>query len=84
MKPIVMTLPELTGKSRAGPADADALLETYINEAGPDSDAEIVRVLHRKLLGDCLIIAGPDASEDHIVPARIEPVLHLAGSRAQD
>ncbi len=75
---------ELTGKPCAGPTDADTLLETYIKEAGPDSDAEIVRVLHRKLLRDCLIIAGPDAPEDHIALARIEPVLHLADSCAQD
>lgn len=69
---------DLTGELCAGIADADRLLQAYIAQAGPHDDAAVVRLLHRKLLRDCLIIAGREAPEDHIALAKIEPVLHLA------
>jgi len=69
---------QLTGTPGVQIADADAHLQAFIARAGPDSDAALVRLLHRKLLRDCLIIAGPDAPADHIALAQIEPVLHLA------
>ena len=69
---------ELTGKTCGGPAEADEVMNEFIAHAGPEKDAALVRLLHRKLLRDCLIIAGPNPPADHVALAKIEPVLHLA------
>ena len=71
---------ELTGQECSGVADADLSLQGFIAKAGPQDDAALVRILHRKLLRDCLIIAGPDAPADHVALAEVEPILHLAES----
>lgn len=68
----------LTGADDCGVADADAALLAFVQAAGVDRDGEIVRLLHRKLLRECLIIAGPNPPNDHIALAAMEPVLHLA------
>jgi hypothetical protein len=68
----------LTGRDVAGVAQGDEALLEFLQSAGPDKDADIVRLLHRKLLRDCLIIAGENPVPDHIALAPIEPVLHLA------
>ena len=71
---------ELTGQECSGVADADQSLQGFITKAGPQDDAALVRILHRKLLRDCLIIAGPNAPADHVALAEVEPILHLAES----
>ena len=68
----------LTGRPAGDVGDADAALLAFVRSAGPQADADIVRLLHRKLLRDCLIIAGENPPQDHIALAKIEPVLHLA------
>ena len=68
----------LTGKTVHNVAEADAMAMEFIQKAPPEKDADIVRLLHRKLLRDCLIIAGENPPADHIALAPMEPVLHLA------
>ena len=68
---------ELTGQACSGVADGDQSLQGFIASARPQEDAALVRILHRKLFRDCLIVAGPNAPADHIALSRIEPVLHL-------
>jgi len=68
----------LTGAASAGMADADSQLMAFIGRADASQDGAIARLLHRKLLRDCLIIAGPDPQPDHIALAPMEPILHLA------
>lgn len=72
----------LTHSTSVGVAESDTALIAFIQAAGPDRDADIVRVLHRKLLRDCLIIAGENPPPDHIALAPMEPVLHLANEEA--
>lgn len=76
----IADIAELTEAKCTGVAAADEALRTFIEGAGPDRDADVVRLLHRKLLRDCFIIAGPEAPAGHIALAQIEPVLHLAGA----
>jgi hypothetical protein len=47
--------------------DGDAQLTRFIERAGPDQDAALTRLLHRRMLRHCLVIAGPGA--------KIEPIL---------
>ncbi|MDB5738188.1 MAG: aminoglycoside phosphotransferase, partial [Sphingomonas bacterium] len=55
--------------------DGDAQLTRFIERAGPDQDAALTRLLHRRMLRHCLVIAGPGANADHIALAKIEPIL---------
>jgi hypothetical protein len=56
-------------------SQADSALTHFITHAGPEHDAAITRLLHRRLLRQCLILAGPDAVPDHIALAKMEPIL---------
>jgi len=61
------------------PADlvaGDAALLRFVETAGPDQDAALTRFFHRRTLRHCLVIAGVDASPDHLVLAKMEPILH--------
>lgn len=65
----------LSGKAIRDAGEADAELGNFIENAGPDRDEAIVRLLHRKLLRDCLVIAGDDPATARIALAPMEPVL---------
>ena len=47
---------QVLGRSPASVADADAALETLVREAGPERDAELVPVLHRRVLREEAIL----------------------------
>ncbi len=66
----------LTGTRPANLTEANAHLTQFIETAGPDHDAALVRLFHRRFLRQCLIIAGPDAAPDHIALAVMEPILN--------
>lgn len=55
--------------------DADAQLTRFIETAGPEQDAALTRLFHRRFLRHCLIIAGPNPNPDHIALAMMEPIL---------
>ncbi|WP_336971198.1 hypothetical protein [Sphingobium aromaticiconvertens] len=56
--------------------EADLALLRYIKRAGPEQDAALTRLFHRRTLRHCLVIAGPDAGPDHLALARMEPILN--------
>lgn len=64
-------------------AQADTALLNFVQSAGPESDASIVRLLHRKLLRNCLVIAGENPPAGHIALAPMEPVLHHVSSTVE-
>ncbi len=72
----------LTGIDGVTSADADAVLTRFVEQAGPEHDAALTRLFYRQTLRQCLIIAGPGASADHIAFARMEPILHLKTGKA--
>lgn len=72
----------LVGRTSPDLAEADRALDTFVQEAGPEQDAALVRLFHRRLLRQCLIIAGPEAPADHIALMKVEPILELWKSRA--
>lgn len=63
------------GRDSADIVEADAALVRFIKEAGPEQDAALTRLFHRRTLRHCLVIAGPDASPDHLALAKMEPIL---------
>lgn len=67
----------VTGTSPSNVVEADADLIRFIEQAGPEHDAALTRLFHRRLQRHCLIIAGPNAAPDHIAFAKTDPVLHL-------
>ena len=65
----------LTGTRPANLTQADADLTRFIETAGPEQDAALTRLFHRRFLRQCLIIGGPNPSADHIALAVMEPIL---------
>ncbi len=66
----------LLGHRPANQAEADTELKKFIHQAGYEHDAALVRLLHRKLLRFCLIIAGPNPPENHIMLMKMEHILN--------
>lgn len=66
---------ELLGSTPANLEDADKALTMFVGEAGPEQDRALIRLFHRRFLRQCLIMAGPDAPEDHLILAKMEPIL---------
>jgi hypothetical protein len=65
----------LTGIVPTDMAQADADLIAFIGSAGPDQDAALTRLLHRRFLRHSHIIAGPNPIPGHIALAKMEPIL---------
>lgn len=55
---------------------ADRALTQFVLAAGPEHDKTLIRLFHRRFLRHCLVIAGPNPPSDHIVLAKVEPILH--------
>jgi len=66
---------DLIGTRPANIAEADAALTRFIEAAGPEHDAALTRLFHRRTLRHCLVIAGPGAAPDHLALAKMEPIL---------
>ena len=77
-------LEALLGTRPADLVEADRQLVAFIRSAGPERDAELIRLLHRRLLRQCLIIAGPDAPADHLALMKVEPLLDGRMDRVGD
>ncbi|MFM2021984.1 MAG: hypothetical protein RJB02_1692, partial [Pseudomonadota bacterium] len=65
----------LTGTQPNNLTEADSHLAHFIKAAGPEQDAALTKLFHRRFLRQCLIIAGPNPSPDHIALAVMEPIL---------
>jgi len=65
----------LTGKTATSLTEANADLVRLIEAAGPEQDAVLTRLFHRRFLRQCLVIAGADSPPGHIALAKIEPIL---------
>lgn len=64
------------GAQPADPADADRRLKVFVESAGPDQDAALIRYFHGKMLRLCRVLGGADAPEDNILFIKMEPILH--------
>lgn len=65
----------LTGTAAPSLTAANANLVRLIEASGPEQDAALTRLFHRRFLRQCLIIAGEDPATGHIALARMEPIL---------
>ena len=74
----------LLGTRPADLVDADRQLVAFIRTAGPEHDAALTRLMHRRLLRQCLIIAGPGAPADHLALMKVEPLLDGRMDRVGD
>lgn len=68
-------LEALLGNRPPNMLEADRMLDAFVRQAGPEHDEALVRLFHRRLLRQCLIIAGPGAPADHIALMQVEPIL---------
>jgi hypothetical protein len=65
----------ITGTQPTNLTEADSDLTQFIKAAGPEQDAALTKLFHRRFLRHCLIIAGPNPNPDHIALAVMEPIL---------
>jgi hypothetical protein len=68
---------ELLGRRPANLVEADAALKTYVQAAGPDQDARLIKLFHRRILRLCLLLAGEGAPEDHLLFIKVDPILNV-------
>ncbi len=65
----------LLGAAYADAAEGQAALMRFIEKSAPADDAALTRFFHRRMLRQCLVIAGHDAPADHLVLVPMEPLL---------
>jgi hypothetical protein len=53
---------------------ADLALREFVLQAGPEHDAALIRLFHRRLLRWCHSIAGPDAPANHLLFLKMDPL----------
>ena len=61
------------------PADAEAAeqsLTEFVLAAGPEHDKPLIKLFYCRYLRHCLVLAGPNPPADHILLAKVEPILH--------
>ena len=64
----------LLGTGYADAAAGEAALMRFIEKSTPADYAALTRFFHRRMLRQCLVIAGPDAPADHLVLVPMEPL----------
>ena len=64
---------EVLGQRPANLVEADATLAVFVKAAGPEQDAVLIRLFYRRLLRQCLIIAGDNPNHLSLCP--MEPIL---------
>ena len=64
----------LLGTAQADPTQGEAALMRFVENSGPPDDVALTRFFHRRMLRRCLVIAGPDATGDHLVLVPVEPL----------
>lgn len=65
----------LLGMGYADAAEGEVALMRFIEKDAPSDDAALTRFFHRRMLRQCLVIAGPDAPADHLVLVPMESLL---------
>jgi hypothetical protein len=72
---------DLVGKRPRDILSAEIELKTFVMHAGPEEDARLIKLFHRRMLRLCLMLAGPDAPKDHLLFIKVEPILAAGISR---
>jgi aminoglycoside phosphotransferase (APT) family kinase protein len=65
----------LLGKRPANLIEADKVLKAFVEKAGPDQDAALIKLFYRRLLRMCLSFAGPGAPKTHLMFMKVEPII---------
>ncbi len=68
---------ELLGTRPRNIVEADEQLAAFVEQAGPEHDAALTRFFHRRTLRQCLVMAGKDAPEGHLLFMKVDPILHM-------
>src|SRR3546814_125452 len=66
----------ILGERPSDVKDADRRMKAHVQQAGPEENERLIRYFHRKIMRLCRILAGPDASDDHLLFIKVEPILH--------
>jgi len=75
----VADVERLTGSSFSDAQAADRALRGFVESAGENEDETLARLFHRHAYRLCLMVAGEGAGKDHVMFARIEPILDKNG-----
>lgn len=65
---------EVLGEPVDDIVSADRKLKAYVRNAGPEEDARLLTLFHRRAQRMCLLLAGADAPADHLLFVRVEPI----------
>ncbi|EDZ97964.1 putative aminoglycoside phosphotransferase [Burkholderia sp. H160] len=68
---------ELLGRRFDDVKKADDALKAFIEQAGPEYDAKLIRLIHRQMQRLCHLCAGPGAPKDALFFVKVEPVLTM-------
>lgn len=68
---------ELLGQRPVNLAEADKALKQFVLNAGSEYDVRLVKLFHRRYLRLCLVLAGPNAPQDHLLFSKAEPILNM-------
>jgi len=75
----VADISKLLGRTFGTLDEADDALKAFVNSAAPEHDEALARLFHRHAYRSCLVIAGEGASKEHVMLAKIEPLLDKNG-----
>lgn len=65
------------GHRPANLIEADKQLKAFVQTAGAEHDAALIKLFHNRILRWCLVLAGPNAPKDHLLFVKIEPILNM-------
>jgi hypothetical protein len=68
---------ELVGKRPANSVEGDKVLKAFVEKAGPEHDARLLKLFYRRTMRMCLVYAGAGAPKDHLLLTKVEPILNL-------
>jgi aminoglycoside phosphotransferase (APT) family kinase protein len=65
----------VTGSAHAGLAEADAAIVAVVEKGDAARDAELLRIMHRRILRFSMLTAGSDPTDRNPLFFRLEPIL---------
>lgn len=68
----------LIGHRPATMSEAEDVLKAYIRTVGPERDAELIQLFHRRMLRLSMVIAGTNPCDDNPLFFKLEPILNMA------
>jgi hypothetical protein len=65
---------DLLGRTPTNGEDADALLDAHVQQAGPEEDERLLRLLHTNVCRRAFLLAAPDSP---YISGLVEPLIPI-------